>query len=322
MPVGAAAPADVLLLPPMGKRDRETDDNLDSEGLGTDKGHGLDLRKRAKSDEPATIGVLEAEGTTNTTGHNSAVKGPAEINTTSKAVECRAGVPMITIAQGGSGRLPQVPSIQRESTGTSAQEMLPLVGESTQGETWAQRDSVARQEEEEVHSVEGGQLGLTKDDIIDNVKQFDEYYMPFLEATSEDFAQGFLYVLKCKLCPRADFRTWDNFVRHCKTAEAHPLKIFFCERCGTFFARHESLKLHREKLLSACVSFPPPDAEDKRKETKRIHEEFKKNLKNYLETNEGNWKPFAQIVKEKYPKSSKRGSRQQSRLQATQSGSS
>ncbi len=44
-----AAPADVLELPRMGKRDRETDDNLDSEGLGTDNGHGLDLRKRAKS---------------------------------------------------------------------------------------------------------------------------------------------------------------------------------------------------------------------------------------------------------------------------------
>jgi hypothetical protein len=321
---GAAASAwtapDMLELPcvDLGKRDRGTD-NLDDEELRSGDGHGLGLRKRAKS---ATIGVLEAEGTTNRTRHNSAVKEPAEINTTSKAVECRADVLMITSAQGGSDRLPQVPSVQQESTGTTAQERLPLVGESTQGATWAQCDSVVRQEGEEVHSVEDCELGPTENNIIYIPKRLDKNHEPFLEAAPEEIARGFVYVLKCTLCPSTNLSTWDDFVRHCKTTEAHPLKIFFCDHCGTFFARRDSLRRHSKKRPSYCLRVSPRDARDKCKETKRMHEEFKKTLEGYLETKEGNCKPFAQIVKERYPKSSKRGSRLQSCLQATQSGSS
>jgi ribosomal protein L13 len=58
------------------------------------------------------------------------------------------------------------------------------------------------------------------------------------------------------------------------------------------------------------------EAEAKRRETERVHEEFKAKLEHRLRTDEQIWEPFAQVIKEMFPKSSKRGSRQQSRLRA------
>jgi len=170
--------------------------------------------------------------------------------------------------------------------------------------------------------MEDGKLGGTKDNLFYISKRLNEDFKSFLKANSEDFARGSLYELKCKLCPAADLTTWDDFARHCKTAEAHPLEIFICRHCGDFFARYDSLQRHSKNQPPECLRVSPREAENKCTETTRIHEEFKKNLKYYLETNEGNWRPFAQIIREKYPDSSKKGSREQSRLQASRLRSS
>ena len=166
---------------------------------------------------------------------------------------------------------------------------------------------------------EDDKLGATKDNRFHISKRLREDYKSFLTATSEDFARGTIHELKCKLCPAADFTTWDDFVRHCKNAEAHPLEIHVCDYCGSYFARRDSLNRHSWSRPPECLHVSPREAEDKRTETKRIHEEFKKDLKHYLETNDGNWRPFAQIIRENYPDSLKKGSREQSRLQASRS---
>ena len=217
------------------------------------------------------------------------------VDTTSTAVESRADILMIPNAQGGCDQLLQGPNVQKEST--------------------------TAQEEETVYSAENGTQETMEMNLFYIPKRLNMKYRPFLEATLEDFARGTLHVLKCRLCPGADFSTWDDFVRHCKTTEAHPLKIFFCNRCGDFFARRDSLRRHGKNPPLECLGIASREAEDKRNETQRRHEEFKKSLGHYLETTEGTWTPFSQIIKEKYPDSSKRGSRQQSRLQIPKSKS-
>ena len=280
----------------LGKRDSGTHNNRYDKGLGVDNNDG-----RRPGNKPAA-------------------KAPASVNT-SKAVRFRADVPMIPIAQGGCDQLMQEPNSQQELTGRTAQEELPSAERSVQGATRDQCDPM-QQEEEEVYGVEDDKLGATKDNRFHISKRLREDYKSFLTAMSEDFARGTLHELKCKLCPAADFTTWDDFTRHCKTTEAHPLEILFCDYCGTSFARRDSLNRHSRNRPPECRHVSPREAEDKRTETKRIHEEFKKNLKYYLETNGGNWRPFAQIIREKYPDSSKKGSREQSRLQASRLRSS
>jgi hypothetical protein len=137
-------------------------------------------------------------------------------------------------------------------------------------------------------------------------KRLKEDYKLFLDATSEDFERGTLHVVKCKLCPRANFKTWDHFTRHCKTTELHPLRLLFCNHCGDFFARGDSLERHSHNRASECRDILQHEAEAKRNETISIHREFLNSTKAYLKTNQGTWSPFAQVVKERYPNSSKR----------------
>lgn len=40
--------------------------------------------------------------------------------------------------------------------------------------------------------------------------------------------------------PTSGFGNWHDFKRHCDAMEAHPLEIFFCDRCGDFFVRRDS----------------------------------------------------------------------------------
>ena len=162
----------------------------------------------------------------------------------------------------------------------------------------------------------------TKKNVFYIPKRLKEDYRLFLEATSEDFEQGTLHVVKCKLCPGATFKTWDHFTRHCKTAELHPLKLLFCDHCGDFFARGDSLVRHSKNRASECHEVSQHEAEAKRMVTMTIHKEFVRNTKAYLKTNHGIWTPFAQVIKETYPNSSKRPKKQQSCFQAAGSISS
>ena len=271
----------------LGKRHRSTGQNLDDEGLEVNTGRVLHLSKKGK------CGLFS-----NRTCRKPADKAPTGVDTTSTAVGSGEDILMIPSVQGGCDQHPQEPNVQRGSTTTA-------------------------QEEEKVYSVDDNTLETTEINPFkfDIPKRLNLKYRPFLEATSEDFARGTLHVLKCKLCPGADFSTWDDFVRHCKTTEAHPLKIVFCDRCGDFFARCDSLSRHAKNPPPECLGVALREAEDKRNETRRRHEEFKKHLGHYLETPGGIWTPFSQIIKEKYPDSSKRGSRQRSRLQTPKSSS-
>jgi hypothetical protein len=99
----------------------------------------------------------------------------------------------------------------------------------------------------------------------------------------------------------------------------HPLKISFCDNCGDYFARTDSLERHRKKPPLACRSATSEEAKEKLRETQKIHDEFMERLKGFLRTGEDIGMPFSRIIKEKYPDSSSKkrtgGSRERSRLE-------
>ena len=111
---------------------------------------------------------------------------------------------------------------------------------------------------------------------------------------------------ECRLCPDTHLKTWDGFKRHCDYTESHPLKIAFCERCGDYFGRPDSLKRHVKTPPAACLRVKGKEAEAKHKKTKDVHKEFVNRLKVSTETGEKFGAAFCDIIKELYPDSSKK----------------
>ena len=140
--------------------------------------------------------------------------------------------------------------------------------------------------------------------------------------------------IKCHLCPETHLKSLQDFKRHCNTAEAHPLEISFCDFCGDFFARKDSLRRHHKTPPPEC---PRPtkeevekmsqeaekmrkEAEKRRRETQIAHEDFLRGLEECLKGDLKDFVPFSQIIKDKYPGSSKKrriGSRKVELAQGT-----
>ena len=126
-----------------------------------------------------------------------------------------------------------------------------------------------------------------------------------LAASEVDWTLGTVEEIKCRLCPDAGFRTWLEFTRHCNMSEMHPRRISFCDRCGDFFARSDTLERHRKRPPSECLRVTRGMAEAKRRETERAYERFTDGLEQCLSSGK-EVKPFSHIIKDMYPESSKR----------------
>ncbi|KAI9508470.1 hypothetical protein F5148DRAFT_1195885 [Russula earlei] len=103
------------------------------------------------------------------------------------------------------------------------------------------------------------------------------------------------------------------------SAKAHPRTISLCDLCEDYFARRDSLVRHCQNRPRECLEVSPDVAENKRRATQKAHDEFSEDLDQYLKF-DGMVKelqPFSQRVKDMYPKSSKRGSRQESSLSSS-----
>jgi hypothetical protein len=159
-------------------------------------------------------------------------------------------------------------------------------------------------------------------DLFRFPKRLSKRHRRFLKSTPDDRERRTVRELKCRLCPAAAFSNWGDFKRHCDYSEAHPLTMSFCDYCGDFFGRDDSRGRHCRNRPPECLSAKPDEALAKRRAAERLHVEFQEKLERYLKTNEGIVTPFAQGVKVMYPRSSKRGSRQQSRLKVRRSESS
>jgi hypothetical protein len=146
-----------------------------------------------------------------------------------------------------------------------------------------------------------------------------EGFSILLAATEADWTRRAVDQIKCRLCPNSGFSKWDDFKRHCRTTEAHPLEISFCEHCGDFFARSDALKRHLKRPPAGCLGVTPERAEEKRRETQREHSDFIGRVERSLTTGEEIGTPFAQIIKQRFPESSKKrtgSGREQRQVQA------
>jgi hypothetical protein len=174
---------------------------------------------------------------------------------------------------------------------------------------WAEEDADGRLIWVE-ESVEEEVVGQVQQDKLFEIPQdFEIGHKALLAATQADWARGAVKEIKCRVCPKTQLDTWGQFKRHCETTEAHPLKIDFCNNCGDFFARSDSLKRHCEHPPAKCLSTPPEKANKKRRKTKGIHDKFKARLEGSLGTSENIGMSFSLTVKNIYPASSKKRKR-------------
>jgi hypothetical protein len=137
-------------------------------------------------------------------------------------------------------------------------------------------------------------------------RKFERGHRLLLQASESDFARGAVQAIECRLCPDAKLKNFQEFKRHCDFTETHPLVIHFCDRCGDFFARPDSLVRHGKQRLPKCHRVTPEMAAQKRRATEEAHEEFIRKLEYGLKTGRDIGKPFSRIIKDKYPESSKK----------------
>ncbi|KAI9462899.1 hypothetical protein BJY52DRAFT_1255881, partial [Lactarius psammicola] len=288
----------------LGKRSHtsETDEIV---GSGGPEAEGYDPRPRKKGKGSSeTQGILEVAVSSSTTQHKSATKNPKQkINHKSKAARHGTGSHAATSAQGLYDRFPPGPSVQHELTGTITQ-VSPWVEESTQGEEPQQMGGTGQQQQQVAQNSAEAEEG---DPLFPIPGSLRERYSKLLAATEADLERGAVNELRCRLCPSAQFSTWEGFKRHCDTTRAHPWDIFICDHCGDYFGRSDSFMRHRRRRPRMCQKAIPERADAKGRDIKRLHEDFKARMVHCLDDVGEIGIPFFRIVKAKYPSSSRRG---------------
>ncbi|KAI9448656.1 hypothetical protein F5148DRAFT_1292168 [Russula earlei] len=318
--VAPASNQDAFVVPQtlLGKRRRDEDDTLEDASSEANNSQGRHVRQKGKAKMATTLRVLDAGRSTNRTRYKPATRTLSGLNHKSEVVGRGAERLATPNAQGIYHPFLQGPNDQQESTSTIAQEELPWVEGGEQGAAWHHTSDMVRQQEADRANDEDGEAAEEYRFRIS--KRLNERHRSMLEATAADWARGAVRALKCRLCPDADFSNWEDYKRHSDTAEAHPRSISFCDSCGDYFARGDSLVRHRKNPPPECLNVSPDVAENKRTATRKAHEDFSEDLDGFLNS-DGEVRGlrfFSERMKEIYPKSSKRGSRQQRRLQASE----
>jgi hypothetical protein len=293
----------------LGKRSRVVEGTSDGTHA-VDDSYGCDPRKRVKA-KMAANEALEAVESSSRARHKSSTKTPVSINRKFEEAGSGAGRLAAPNAQEVYYQSLPGPSVRTELEGTTVQGQLPWVEEREEEATRHNASRVLHQQVRSGSARDGEEAHFW-------IPSLSGRHRSLLDATPDDLARESVHELKCRLCPRAGFSDWERFKRHCDNSEAHPREIWFCQHCGDFFARKDSLKWHQEKRPSECYKVTPAGAEAKRIVVKEVHDVFEEQLEEYLQTNEGTWTPFSQLIKELFPDSStsKRGSRQQCRIKA------
>jgi hypothetical protein len=126
--------------------------------------------------------------------------------------------------------------------------------------------------------------------------RLDERQHLMLQTTQADLERQAVEDIKCKLCPNTRFSGWDDFERHCDTSEKHPLTICFCDRCGVYFGRKDSLRRHIQTDTKACRDTTEDQAALRRRVTEKLFKDFNVKLDRCLRTGEDVGQRFAEIV--------------------------
>ena len=275
-------------------------DESHCDGAQVVDGYEMPPQKRARGGKPN--GILKAARSAPRTHRKSVARIPKpKINREPKEAGQEAGKLRIPDSQGIHHQSLSGPSLQQGWAAEAADGQLIWVEGSV--EDMVQGTDSIEQQQEEV-----GQEGF---EIPEDLKTG---YQALLVATQVDWARGAVHQIKCRLCPGAKFKKWAEFKRHCDSTETHPLTIYFCERCGDYFARSDACQRHYENRLSRCLQVEHEKADAKRTATQRAHDQFIERLESFLTTGEEDvGMSFTKTIKDMFPDSSKkriRGSRE------------
>jgi hypothetical protein len=279
----------------LGKRHLEAEGPQGDEGLVGTHTHEIPPQKRTRGGG-RTKGILKAARSAARTHHELVARIPKTM------VECKPKA-----AGRGAERL-ATPSAQgiyhQPLPGPSSQR--GWVVDAADGKPIWDEGSV---DEEVAHSVDNTieqyQEQMTNK-LFEIPRKLEPGHRLLLQASDADIARGAVQAIKCRLCPNAKLKNFQEFKRHCNFTETHPLVIHFCDQCGDFFARPDSLVRHSKQRPPECHRVTPEEAARKRRVTEEAHDEFMQKLEDGLKTGQDIGKPFSRIIKDKYPKSSKK----------------
>ena len=259
-------------------------------------------QKRARGG--ATNGILDAAWSTARTSHKPVARTPKS-DFDGKPKEAGRGAERLA-----TPNVPGIyhqsllgPSFQQGRVEQASREQLIWVEGREEEEAMHHIRSTVQQQQQQEQEVEEEEESVARFKISRKLKPA---HRELLVATEVDLARGVVQDIKCRICPNTPFKTWEDYKRHCDTAEVHPLELSFCDLCGDFFARKDALVRHRKHPPAECKKVTPEEAAAKRRETKKAHVEFVGHLRECLKTGEDIGKGFTQIIKEKYPESSKK----------------
>ena len=290
-PEAPATSAPVLAL---GKRRRE--ESPDVVALIDDQ--RMPPQKRGRGGQ--TKGILEATQSADRTRHKTVTRIPNRIDCEPKEAGRGAERLATPNTQGIHHRPLQGPSSQQGRVEQTA-DAEPIWGEGSVEEGLVQQGPVQQQQQEQQ------QQDGAEQEYLKFPNKLEMECVALLAATQADRERCSVREIRCRRCPSDTFKTWGAYKRHCKTKEKHPLEIDYCDDCGDFFARTDALNRHREHPPPECLSVTRERADEKRRETQRVHDEFIARLREFLRTGEEYVEvPFSKAIKEKYPESSKK----------------
>ena len=260
--------------------------------------HEVPPRKRARG-SGRTKGIPKGAQSGASTSHEPVARIPrTKINDKPKAGRGaeRLATPS---AQGVYHQTLPGPSFQRDSVVDAAHGKPAWVEGSDDEEAAHHSDDTQNQKEENTKK------------LFYIPHRFEPRHMMFLQASESDAARGAVEAIKCRVCLDMEFKDFNRFKRHCDFTEVHPLVIHFCNLCGDFFARSDALVRHGTNRPSECPKVTPNTAVQKHRETVEAHEDFVWGLQHCLNTGQDTrtLKPFNQIIKDKFPGSSKKRTR-------------
>ena len=294
IPEAPATSAPVLAL---GKRRREEPQGV----VAPIDDHQIPPQKRGRGEQ--TEGVLKATRSAARTRHKHVARTPKQVINHEPKEAGRGAERLATPNTRGIHHRPlQGPSSQQGRGEQTADGELIWVEGSVEDEPMQQGPVEEQQQEEQQQQEEEAEPKYHK-----FPKKLKMGCQALLAATQADRERGSVREIKCRRCPDTTFKMWDDYKRHCDTKEKHPLTIYFCDNCGDFFARTDSLDRHRKHPPAECISVTRAKANKKRRETQRMHDRFIARLREFLRTGEEYVEvPFSQTIKEKYPESSKK----------------
>ncbi len=144
------------------------------------------------------------------------------------------------------------------------------------------------------HDTESDRAG--GEDLFRIPSRLTERQRLMLQTTQADLERQAVEDIKCRLCPNTRLSGLDDFERHCDTSEKHPLTVFFCDRCGVYFGRKDSLRRHIQTDTKACRDTTEDQAALRRRVTEQLFKDFNVKLDQCLRSGEDVGKRFAEIV--------------------------